>query len=799
MKKLNVALWVKISMVCVALISISAAIGGAGYLTLNQVVRGGEVNVFAEKLAAKVFETRTLEKDYMLKKDEEAFNRLSRSLGELSTLTGKLKSIMVQSGKVDEILAAQDVYKTATSELKALDEKDAASLKALQVSAQSIEDIAKKESSQAFASVVEETAEGNTRSMKDHALTRLRDVVNLGYEVMKFHFDQSKPREAALEALRFDQSKPREAALEALRFDQSQPREAALEALRSLHFQGDNYFFVVQEDLTLVAHGSDRTLEGMDFGKIQDKKTGKTFMKEVVENAVKSGESFTEYYWTKPGKGQDIFPKITCAKYFQPWGLVVCAGVYTDDIEAEIVKAGSALQDRLDRIQQANNIEMLGLQARLDSLFYIAFARDAGKVQENLARLKAIPIATDALKKNADTYLEQFNGLISNNENRNKATERIRDTAKGILGLSGDIGAAAARDFTEDTGTGKTIIVVFVLAGLLVGAGLSVLLTRTIVKPVKRTIAGMEEVSEQVGSAAAHISSSSQYLADGASGQAASIEETASSLEQMSSMTRRNAEHANQTNTLMMETTKVISKASDSMNRLTSSMLEISKASEETSKIIRTIDEIAFQTNLLALNAAVEAARAGEAGAGFAVVADEVRNLAMRAAESAKSTADLIEKTVVRIKDGVQIVGQTDREFRELASSVHKSNELVSEIAEASKEQAQGIEQINRSVNEMDKVVQQNAANAEESASASAEMNAQSERMKGLVSELKTLISGSKASAVVNVSAKTRKLERAEHAPPVSRKNNGKTRMRHPQRKTPPARARIAFEESGGF
>ncbi len=803
MKKSNVALWVKISMVCVALISISAAIGGAGYLTLNQVVRGGEVNVFAEKLRGKVFETRTLEKDYMLKKDEEAFNRLNRSLGELSTLTGKLKSVMVQSGKVDEILAAQDVYKTATSELKALDEKDAASLKALQVSAQSIEDIAKKESSQAFASVVEETAEGDARSMKDRALTRLRDVVNLGYEVMKFHIDQSQPREAALalEALRYDQSQPKEAALalEALRFDQSRPREAALEALRSLHFQGDNYFFVVQEDLTLVAHGSDRTLEGMDFGKIQDKKTGKTFMKEVVENAVKSGESFTEYYWTKPGKGQDIFPKITCAKYFQPWGLVVCAGVYTDDIEAEIAKAGSALQGRLDRIQQANNMEMLGLQARLDSLFYIAFARDAGKVQENLARLKAIPIATDALKKNADSYLEQFNSLISNNGNRNKATERIRDTAKSILGLSGDIGAAAARDFTEDTGAGKTIIVVFVLAGLIVGAGLSVLLTRTIVKPVKRTIAGMEEVSEQVGSAAAHISSSSQYLADGASGQAAAIEETASSLEQMSSMTRRNAEHANQTNTLMMETTKVISKASDSMNRLTSSMLEISKASEETSKIIKTIDEIAFQTNLLALNAAVEAARAGEAGAGFAVVADEVRNLAMRAAESAKSTADLIEKTVVRIKDGVQIVGQTDREFRELAASVHKSNELVGEIAEASKEQAQGIEQINKSVNEMDKVVQQNAANAEESASASAEMNAQSERMKGLVSELKTLISGSKASAVVKGSAKTRKLERAEHAPPAYRKNNGKARMRHPHRKTSPARARIAFEESGGF
>ncbi len=757
MRKLNVALWVKISFVCAALMAISAAIGGVGYITLNKVVRGGELNLIAEKLTAKVFETRTLEKNYMLKKDEEAFNRLSRSLGELATLTGQLKSILVRSGRVDEIFAAQEAYKTATSELKALDEKDAASLKALQVSAQSIEDIAKKESTQALASAVEETIEGNARSMKDVAINHLREVVNLGYEVMKFHFDQS------------------------------QPRETALDALRSLHFQGANYFFVVQTDLTLVAHGSDKTLEGMDSGKIRDKKTGKTFMKEVVDNAVKSGESFTEYYWTKPGKGEDIFPKITCAKYFEPWGLVVCAGIYTDDIDAEIANAASALQGRLDRIQQANSVEMLCLRARLAALYYMTFARDAGKVQENLGRLKELPIATDALKKNTDSYLEQFKGLISNNENRDKTTERIVDTAKGILKLSDDIGVAATRDFTEDTGTGKTIIFVFIFAGLLVGAGLSILLTRAIVMPVKRTIAGMEEVSIQVGSAASHISSSSQTLADGASGQAASIEQTASSLEEMSSMTKRNAEHANHTNSLMLDTTKVISKASDSMNRLTSSMLDISKASEETSKIIRTIDEISFQTNLLALNAAVEAARAGEAGAGFAVVADEVRNLALRAAESAKSTAGLIEKTVVSIKEGVQIVGQTDREFREVAASLHKSNELVSEIAGASREQAQGIEQINRAVNEMDTVVQQNAANAEESASASAEMNAQSERMKGLVLELKTLISGSKASAVVTGSAGTVILERAGRAPSVSRKNNEKARLSHPHGKKPPA------------
>jgi methyl-accepting chemotaxis protein len=174
-------------------------------------------------------------------------------------------------------------------------------------------------------------------------------------------------------------------------------------------------------------------------------------------------------------------------------------------------------------------------------------------------------------------------------------------------------------------------------------------------------------------------------------------------------------------------------------------MEEISKASEETSKIIKTIDEIAFQTNLLALNAAVEAARAGEAGAGFAVVADEVRNLAMRAADAAKNTAELIEGTVKKVKDGSELVTSTNDAFTEVAQSSSKVGELVGEIAAASSEQAQGIEQVNKAMGEMDKVVQGAAANAEESASASEELNAQAEQMKGIVHNLARIVGGAGA------------------------------------------------------
>jgi methyl-accepting chemotaxis protein len=285
----------------------------------------------------------------------------------------------------------------------------------------------------------------------------------------------------------------------------------------------------------------------------------------------------------------------------------------------------------------------------------------------------------------------------------------------------------------------NTIIAVI---AVLLAAAVVWYLAITLVRSLHRAMKTLSEGARQVSAASDQVSSSSQTLAQGTSEQAASLEESSASLEEILSMVKTNAGDAQQVNSLMHNNRTQIQEANSSMKKLKTAMENVSNASDETAKVVKTIDEIAFQTNLLALNAAVEAARAGEAGVGFAVVADEVRNLAIRAAEAAKSTSGLIVDNMEQIKTGVELVESTDQVFDGVAQSTDEIDKLVTNIAEASNEQADGINQLNSAVIKMDGVMQNNATQAEESAAAAEELSTQAQSVNKVVERLASIVDG---------------------------------------------------------
>ena len=384
------------------------------------------------------------------------------------------------------------------------------------------------------------------------------------------------------------------------------------------------------------------------------------------------------------------------------------------------------------------------------------------RANEEVARLVSAGKAADAAqlaKKSGDTF-----------------KTRSRTATDEIVGREQEALQADLEAAKDQTSSVRLMVFSGVLVALLV-AGLVVRSIAGAIRALRHQSQELREGTEHVVAAASQVATSAQGLSQQSTHQAASLQETSASMEEMASMTRKNAENAVQAADLATEVAQQVQGSNAALDDMVASMTAIRESSNKVAKIIKAIDEIAFQTNILALNAAVEAARAGEAGMGFAVVAGEVRSLAQRSAQAAKDTAILLEESITRSQEGTGRVEQVAHSITSITDNVLRVKGMVEEVRHASAQQSQGIDQVTQALAQMESVTQATAATAEESAAASEELNAQAETSMAVVRRLEAIVG----------SVSTRSMHRftklAKSVQPSSRRGSG-SKPRLPRMKT---------------
>lgn len=400
------------------------------------------------------------------------------------------------------------------------------------------------------------------------------------------------------------------------------------------------------------------------------------------------------------------------------------------------VKAGQALSITLGQVEkiEKDQADMEKLDASLKD--------DAKK-----AALATIHQAADAYRSGLDKVIagkKARDTIVA--EKINRVVPEFTATLSRVKSSVHDYQTDLEARTRDEQRRNELLVSAIAGTGLLIGIIFAWRITRSVNGPITQAAEHLAAESDRVNDSAAQVARASQSIASGASQQAASLEETTSSLHEMADMTRRNSASAQDAKTLAIAARETADAGAADMTEMKTAMNAIKDSSSEISKIIKTIDDIAFQTNILALNAAVEAARAGDAGLGFAVVADEVRNLAQRSALAAKETAEKISMSSAKSQEGVSI---SEKMAANLSAIVDKTRQLesrIADIAESSRQQDIGITQLNNAVTTVDKVTQENAALAEESASASEELKAQAELVRQEVEKLMRMTRGSSAS-----------------------------------------------------
>jgi methyl-accepting chemotaxis protein len=375
-----------------------------------------------------------------------------------------------------------------------------------------------------------------------------------------------------------------------------------------------------------------------------------------------------------------------------------------------VIRQAEALIDTPDILQKLHAIEAeIGKHAALQR--ELGKAAEAGDTEALLQINKRMGMLGTTIDHEANAIAEEF--IAEQNRDGPRMAAELKHTQSAVVWLG--------------------------LAAIVLGIFMAVIIARSITGPLSLMASALGSGADQTAAASGQVSAASQALAEGASEQAASLEEASASMEELASMTQRNADSSIQAKTVAAAARESFATGSRQIEIMEEAMQAIRASSEDITKILKTIDEIAFQTNILALNAAVEAARAGEQGAGFSVVAEEVRALAQRSASAARETSAKIEASVIKSRQGVEVSAAVAASFKDIHGRIEQLDLLVAEIAGASQEQSAGIAQISSAVSQMDKVTQSNASSAEETAAAAEELNGQSVMLQESVAQLTVL------------------------------------------------------------
>ena len=366
------------------------------------------------------------------------------------------------------------------------------------------------------------------------------------------------------------------------------------------------------------------------------------------------------------------------------------------------------------------------------------------KDEKKTARLVSLRESTQAYGAGIDRIVEskrQRDGLIADGINRiaPEFTATIAQLSRSAHAYQEEIEAGVRVSQQRN----EIVVLGITVAGIVFGLVAAWAVVRGVTRPIRTIAVHLASESEKTKVSATQVAQAALTMADGASQQASSLEESSSALHEMSSMTSRNSESAQNAKRLAQEVRLTADAGATDVEQMKSSMSAIQASSSEISKIIKTIDEIAFQTNILALNAAVEAARAGEAGLGFAVVADEVRNLAQRCAAAARETSDKISDSTEKSTQGARVSEKVATNLSGIVERIRRLDAMVAEIAQASEEQTKGITQVSEAVTGIDRITQSNAALSQQSASSAEELKTQADEVRLAVAELMSLVESS--------------------------------------------------------